>query len=282
MKKDSLGDRMKGYENISRIYLTRRMPMIIRIDGKTFHSFTKGFNRPFDYLFMNCMKDTVIKLCESIQGCKLAYVQSDEISLLITDYDALESQAWFDKNLQKVVSISASIATLEFNRSFRYRIDCGESYVREPDMSAEANSLRYERKLDMALFDSRVFVLPKEEVTNYFIWRQNDATRNAILSIGAANFSNKQLFKKSCDEIQEMLWQEMKLNFNDFPIDQKRGSCCIKETYYIETDKGNANRTRWIIDENIPIFTQNRDYIEQHVDPSIFTGWSNVVMRVKN
>jgi tRNA(His) 5'-end guanylyltransferase len=118
MKYNSLGDRMKGYENVSRIYLTRRMPLIIRIDGNAFHTFTKGFAKPFDPIFMQAMQETMQKLCEKIQGCKVGYTQSDEISLLLIDYDNLDTDAWFDKNLQKTVSISASIATMEFNGIF--------------------------------------------------------------------------------------------------------------------------------------------------------------------
>jgi len=118
MSNDSLGDRMKGYENIERRYLTRRMPAIIRVDGKAFHTFTRGFQKPFDMILMQAMWDTAKYLCENIMGCKIAYVQSDEISLLLTDYDDIRTQAWFDKNIQKMVSVSASMATLGFNKTF--------------------------------------------------------------------------------------------------------------------------------------------------------------------
>ena len=111
MKYNSLGDRMKGYENISRIYLTKRSPVIIRIDGKAFHSFTKGFLRPFDNILMETMAETAKFLAQNISGCKLAYTQSDEISLLLTDYETNETQPWFENNLQKLVSVSASMAT---------------------------------------------------------------------------------------------------------------------------------------------------------------------------
>ena len=110
MKYNSLGDRMKGYENISRIYLTKRSPVIIRIDGKAFHSFTKGFLRPFDNILMETMAETAKFLAQNISGCKLAYTQSDEISLLLTDYETNETQPWFENNLQKLVSVSASMA----------------------------------------------------------------------------------------------------------------------------------------------------------------------------
>ena len=188
--KDSLGDRMKGYENISRIYLTRRTPIIIRIDGKAFHTFTRGFARPFDDVLVKSMQDTAKYLCENIMGCKLAYTQSDEISLLLVDYEKLETQAWFDNNLQKMVSVAASMATMVFNKFFRNNID-EWGYGNLPDFEDGGTNQKvdptllkqcqtYFSRCDKAMFDARVFILPKEEVNNYFIWRQQDATRNSI------------------------------------------------------------------------------------------------------
>ncbi len=244
MTNDSLGDRMKGYENISRIYLTRRIPTIIRVDGKAFHSFTRGLKRPFDEILHQTMWETGIALCKHIEGCQLAYIQSDEISLLLTDYENIKTEAWFGKNIQKMVSISASIATLAFNREFP-RLSSGE----EP----------YAKKYNQATFDSRVFLLPKEEVNNYFIWRQQDATRNSVLSVGQANFSHKELQNTSCNQIQDKLFLEKKINFNDFETWQKRGVCIVKHDREFE----GTIRRRWEVDMDIPIFTEDRDYIER-------------------
>jgi tRNA(His) 5'-end guanylyltransferase len=241
---DDLGDRMKGYENISRIYLTKRIPIILRIDGKSFHSFTKGFKRPYDEILNETMWETSKYLCKNVEGCKLAYVQSDEISLLLTDYENITTESWFGKNMQKMVSVSASMATLAFNKEFQ-RISSGE----EP----------YSNKYNMAMFDSRVFILPKEEVCNYFIWRQQDATRNYIQSLGQSKFSHKELNGKGCNEIQEMLFSKFEINFNDFPICQRRGIAMIKE----QLEKDGVVRSRWITDLNIPVFTENRGYIER-------------------
>ena len=173
----------------------------------------------------------------------------------MTDYDTIETQGWFNYNVQKMVSVSASMATLAFNKIFRNIYD-------EIDLEDISDYVDiYQKRFNTALFDSRVFNIPKEEVCNAFIWRQQDATRNAIQMVGSAKFSHKQLQNKNCNQIQEMLFQEKGINFNDFPAYQKRGSCVIKEQY----DKEGTMRTRWIIDKEIPIFTQDRNYIDRYV-----------------
>jgi len=255
MKNDALGSRMKNYENVNRNYILNNVPVLVRIDGKSFHTFTKGFQKPFDEIMIATMQETAKYLCENIQGCKLAYTQSDEITLLMTDYDTIETQGWFNYNVQKMVSVSASMATLAFNKIFRNIYD-------EIDLEDISDYVDiYQKRFNTALFDSRVFNIPKEEVCNAFIWRQQDATRNAIQMVGSAKFSHKQLQNKNCNQIQEMLFQEKGINFNDFPAYQKRGSCVIKEQY----DKEGTMRTRWIIDKEIPIFTQDRNYIDRYV-----------------
>lgn len=118
MKRDSLGDRMKRYEYVTRTYLTNRVPVIIRLDGKAFHTFTRGFNKPYDTLLMQTMMNTMQKLCTSIQGCVFGYTQSDEITLVLVDYQTIDTDAWFGYNIQKIASVSASMATMEFNRIF--------------------------------------------------------------------------------------------------------------------------------------------------------------------
>lgn len=244
-QKDTLGDRMKEYEYVNRNYLTNRLPIAIRCDGKAFHSLTKGFNKPFDKIFMQTMVETAKYLCENITYCKVAYVQSDEISLLLNNYENIESEPWFNNNIQKIVSVSASMATLAFNKTFREL----------------ANNEVYYKKLDKALFDSRVFVLPKEEVCNYFIWRQQDATRNSINMVAQANFSHKSLQGLNCNQMQDKLWEEKQINWNDFETPCKRGTCIIRESYM----KEEVERHRWVEDRNIPIFTQDREYINKFI-----------------
>lgn len=269
MNKDSLGNRMKNYENVSRSYLTRRVPVIIRLDGKAFHTFTKGMRRPFDDTLTTTMWETAKYLCKNIQGCKIAYTQSDEISLLLTDYENIDTCAWFDNNIQKMVSISASMAALAFNKAFRSNVNQLKKSLTfrtrrqgYPTDGAWEYLYMLEKKLDSAMFDSRAFTLPKEEVVNYFIWRQQDATRNSIQMVGQANFSHKQLHGKSCDNIQEMLFQIKNINWNDISTYQKRGACIIKEQYKLD-NKQETLRSRWITDKDIPIFTQDRGYVEK-------------------
>ena len=268
-KKDSLGDRMKSYEGISRIYLTKRMPVIIRIDGKAFHSFTKGFRRPFDEILIKAMQETAKYLCKNIMGCKIAYTQSDEISLLLEDYERVETQPWFENNLQKIVSVSASMATMAFNRAFadavneRYSYYTGINADEWTGSTEEFDKLfdNYFAKIGTAMFDSRVFILPKEEGCNYFIWRQQDATRNSIQMVAQSLFSHRQLQNKNCDQLQEMMFQEHNINWNDYPTVYKRGSCVTKEQY----TENDVTRSRWVVDTNIPIFTQDRNYIDRLV-----------------
>ena len=270
MKKDSLGDRMKQYEGIPRINLMRRNPVIIRIDGKAFHTFTRNFRRPFDDILIESMQETMKYLCENIQGCKIGYCQSDEISLLLTDYENINTAAWFDYQVQKMCSIAASMATLAFNQVFWDKIrDLDHDYYEYP--TKEFNELIeiYYKALEKgAMFDARCFSIPKEEVCNYFLWRQNDCVRNSIQMVAQANFSHKQLQNKSCDELQEMLWQEKNINWNDFETVKKCGSCCTKTGKHtvIDIQTGEQKeRLIWEIDEEIPIFTQDRNYIERFV-----------------
>ena len=234
-----LGDRMKGYENVSRNYLTRRMPFIIRVDGKSFHTFTRSLVKPWDNDLVQSMLYASIGLCEELAGVKLAYWQSDEVSFLVTDYDDINTQAWFDKNIQKIVSVSASIMTAHFNKLFQEKI----------------------KGFPLAFFDSRVFILPKEEVCNYFIWRQQDATRNSIQGLAQSNFSQKQLHGLKTNQLQDKLMLEKNINWNDCLTWQKRGACVVKENFmFNETE-----RSRWIVDWEIPIFTQDRNYIERYL-----------------
>ena len=267
MDKTSLGDRMKGYENIERRYLPRRLPTIVRIDGRAFHSYTKGFERPFYRPFREAMERTALDLANEISGCKLAYTQSDEITLLLTDDDTLETQPWFGKNLQKIVSLSAAMATYFFNKNVLsviadYIIEAENKEIKIEVLAPLAKA--HEEK--MAVFDARAFCVPREEVLNVFCWREQDCTRNAIESAGQTYFSHNQLFGKSCNDIQEMLFKEKGINFNNYPTWFKRGVCAIKRPIKIQTPDGNEiERNKFILDYEIPIFNKQPEYIEDLV-----------------
>lgn len=262
MTKDSLGDRMKeNYENRAKTYLVRRVPVIIRLDGKAFHSFTKGFKKPYDVIFHNTMNATMKYLCENIQGCKCGYTQSDEITLLLTDYDTLTTDAWFGYSVQKMCSVSAATATMAFNKFLLKEIKYYEAIwccsLTPQSVQIQEAHQKYMNDLYSAvekgaIFDARCFNIPKEEVTNCFLWHQLDATRNAIQMLGQCNFSHKELQNKSCNDIQDMLMVQKEINFNDMATAFKRGVCCIK-----------SEDGKWMIDMEIPIFSQNRDYIEK-------------------
>ena len=269
---DELGKRMKEYyEQIPKTKLIRRTPVIIRIDGKAFHSFTKGFKRPFDDVLISAMQQTMKYLCENIQGCVLGYHQSDEISLVLVDYQKLTSDAWFDYEVQKICSIAASMATMAFNKIFEQNcIKYSQVVVPTTEPGREIMTAYSKAAEKGAMFDARCFNIPKEEVTNCIYWRQLDATRNSIQMVGQTNFSHKELHGKSCNQIQDMLMTKKGINWNDLPVYQKRGSCCIKEDYStvdLSTYTGSIDaitRTHWVIDKEIPIFKgENRNYIDK-------------------
>ena len=272
---DELGKRMKTfYEEIPKTKLMRRVPVAIRIDGKAFHTFTKGFQKPFDEVLIKSMQDTMKYLCENIQGCVLGYTQSDEITLILVDYKKLTSSAWFDYEIQKVCSIAASMATIAFNKYFSENINSEYCVFDDELLDGDFNpNYKNEYLIDLytthikasykgAMFDARCFNVPKEEIANLIYWRQVDATRNSIQMVGQANFSHKELQNKSCDQIQDMLMTQKGINWNDIPSYQKHGSCCIKEEYRFN----DSLRSRWIIDNDIPIFKgDNRKYIEDMI-----------------
>ncbi len=262
---DDLGLRMKSYyEQISKTKLMRRTPVFIRIDGKAFHTFTRGFAKPFDMVLMKSMQETTKYLCENIQGCVLGYTQSDEITLVLVDYAKFETSAWFDYEVQKMCSIAASMATMAFNKLFKRNVD---EYLDSDESQVYRDT--YIKAVDKgAMFDARVFNIPKEEVTNCIYWRQIDASRNSVQMVGQAYFSHKQLQNKSCSNIQDMLMEEHNINWNDFTVPQKRGTAVIKVTKELATEESGQPqlRSEWIIDENIPIFKgDGREYIERLV-----------------
>lgn len=233
MDKSSIGDRMKTYEGISSDKLMAKVPVIARLDGKAFHTFTKGLDRPYDKGYNAAMQYAAWEVCKYADGVKLAYTQSDEVSLLFVDYENYLTQPYMGYKVQKLCSILASRMSVDFNRYFK---------------------AQYPKSGKMGIFDCRVFNLPIHEVANYFIWRQQDCTRNSISSLGQAHFSHKELHKKSTNQVQDMLMLQKKINWNDCSIQQKRGTCVVRR------------EGSWVVDPEIPIFTQNKHYIDEHVN----------------
>lgn len=270
---DSLGDRMKDfYEDRTRTKLARRTNTIIRIDGKAFHTYTKGLKRPFDAGLIEDMNKTTEYLCQNIQGAKFGYVQSDEISILITDYDDITTHAWFDGNLQKMASIAASLATAKFNQ-LRMARSCWDG--NDVEGYLDADDLQ---SFKLAMFDARVFQIPyQEEVLNYFIWRQQDATRNSISSVAQSLYSHKELNGKKTNEMQEMIFQKG-INWNDYTPREKRGALIRKvEKKFVRKDPSAKEtgetviipessiytRNVWESDPETPIFSQNKQYLRE-------------------
>ena len=251
MNRCSLGDRMKEYEAVPKNFLTRRTPVIMRLDGKAFHSFTRGFNKPFDSILMRTMQMTMLKLCKEIQGAVIGYTQSDEITIVLQDYKNIDTDAWFGYNVQKMTSIGSSYCTFFFTDSLRRIAD--ESY--ENDLITVDKMLLIEQRLAIgAFFDCRVFNVPKEEVNNCLIWRQQDAERNSVNSLGQQYFSQKELKGVKVKALQDKLFTEKGVNWNDLPTTEKRGSCAIKD-----------ENGKWFIDKEIPIFTRDTEYVNSRI-----------------
>jgi len=239
--KTALGARMKEfYEKRTRTVLTRRQPVIIRLDGKAFHTYTKGLDKPFDEGLIQDMAETTKFLCKNIQGCKAGYTQSDEISLLLTDFDRLGTDAWFDYQVQKMTSVAASMATAKFNQ-LRLVRSCETNITTvgdDPDRLIDAEGFMWNEEIldePLAFFDARVFSIPEdEEVVNYFIWRQRDAEKNSVSMLAQSLFShgtpNSELHKKNGTDMMEMCWAKGH-NWNDLHYSKKRGSFIVKNTY---------------------------------------------------
>ena len=194
---ESIGDRMKRYEKVYQYSLTPRSCLFVRVDGKAFHSFTRGLERPFSQVLMDCMVNSAIETAKEMQGFKLAYIQSDECTFMLTDFYTLQTQGWFGYELSKIISISASLFTANFNRFMR----------------AE----------QLAFFDSRAFIVPTEEAPNVFIWRQRDWERNSIQMLAQAHYSSKQLHGKGSSAMHEMLYQKG-VNWAELPDQWKNGT----------------------------------------------------------
>ena len=295
MDKKKKKKRMKDYEMRDRYFLQKRIPVAIRVDMRAGHTFTRGFKRPFDDIFMKSMQETAKYMCENMGNAKFAYVQSDEITIILVDYDTLETDCWFNYRTDKLCSISASMATMAFNRFFAQEVDkwgvetfgweWHEGGTNDPEVANSPEwklSEIYSKAIKKgALFDARCFDIPKEEVTNLIYWRQLDATRNSIQMVGQAYFSHDELQDKTCNMIQDILMTKYGINWNDFTIPCKRGTACIrvgkKVTEKIKREPQPFGEDRvtttiikekpiWVIDKNMPILKgENRQYVDKYI-----------------
>lgn len=194
---------MKRYENVSKGFLTPKMPVIIRVDGKAFHTFTKRYNKPFSKSLMTAMDNAALCVMKEIQGCVACYVQSDEATFLLTDWENHETQGWFDYNLQKITSLSAAYMSVYFNTQLI-------------------------QSLDFAVFDSRAFNVPREDVVNCFLWRMKDWHRNSVQMYARSFFSHKELHRKTLEDIHEMLHKRGKNWAIDLTDREKNGTLFVK------------------------------------------------------
>lgn len=276
--KNELTKRMKEqYELRCRHFFPRRTYVLVRIDGRSFHTWTRGLNKPYDCELMGCMDAAAIELCKNVAGVRFAFVQSDEISLLVTDFEDVSSQAWFDNCQNKIESITASIATMAFNLKV-----------------AEFN--RGETKLGLtkkpnAMFDSRAWTIPDYiEVENYFVDRQKDAERNSVTLLASNYASHKQLHAKSTSERHEIIhaagdnWAKHPVRFKHGGVVRRMVSVDLMKVQPGLLDRLAASgkkmsssnaakllmtdpvaRTHWVVDEATPIFTAERDYLRRMI-----------------
>lgn len=247
MTTKSLHDRMKTYEEATRTRLVPRMPAIIRVDGRAFHTFTRRFISPYDPGFHACMADAAQALCEEVHGARFAFLQSDEISVLVADYRTFSTQPYFGGQVQKITSIAAAVVSTAFSRALLQRGLLNVDGERWPH------------------FDARVFNLPRAEVCNYFISRQQDATRNSIQSAGQAVFSHRRLMGLSMSEVQDLLMLEHGINWSRYSAAQKRGVAIVKVK---APPVGEEEGPRWVwsLDDEIPVFTKDRAYVDRWID----------------
>lgn len=296
MKHDDLGTRMKEYEQRNRSYLQRRMYTVIRCDGKAFHTYTRGCKKPFDEGLVEDMQLTMKYLCENIQGCKLGYTQSDEISLVLTDFDTLQTDAWFDGQVQKICSIASSLATARFNQLRATRFwDVGA--MADMEDWNENSKYKFGKNIrgafkdgvnvydyqiclgdvvnytpqnpdSLAFFDARCFTLPSfTETMNYLRWRQKDAVKNSISMVAQSLYSHKELHKKNSSDKQEMIFQKGQ-NWNDYPAEQKRGSVAVRRPFTAIADDGDTySRNRWEIETPDLLKDTAVEYLESIFPP---------------
>lgn len=199
----SLGDRIKRYEAVTSQRALPRVPLMIRVDGRAFHTFTRGMERPYDQHLIDSMVNAAYDVASEMQGFKAAYIQSDEVTFCLTDYDTITSQGWFDYKLPKVISASASLMTAYFNKHINTD--------------------------KLATFDSRAFSVPAHDVPNAFLWRVKDWARNSLQMFSRAHFSHKELHGKNTKDMHDMLHGIGKNWTTDVALQHRNGTFLISD-----------------------------------------------------
>lgn len=252
----SLEQIMRYYESIQSQCLMSSLPVIIRVDGKCFSKFTKNFQKPFDPAMAHAMIATATALAQQIPGTKIAYTQSDEVSLVLMLTD--DQEPYHSYRIEKLCSTAASIATLAFNRALGW-------YASEIVFTEE--TARYQQAYDAAytkgaLFDARAFSIPDDDVLNYLIWRQNDCTRNSINAAARTVATPSKLTGLSTNDMQELLFQN-KINWNDYPDQFKRGTFITKQKRILWSEylKDLIERNVWLPVECPPILSKNPELV---------------------
>lgn len=261
MKATNFGTRMKEYEALADVRLMCRLPTIIRLDGKGFSRLTKRLKleKPFDPWFLSTMAETMVSVASQIQGCVLGYTQSDEISLVLINNQSLEAEPYFGNRIQKITSITASMATARFNRLLISQLDSKDKDVE-------------------AYFDSRVFTVPSPvEAMNELIWRQQDCVRNSILSaayyeigkVKGRKTAQKMMFGLKTPQLQELLFKELQINWGTYYSQElKNGTVTFRKPIELETLNGKIMRNKWVIQAAPSFQSENgRNWLLSLIDP---------------
>ena len=248
MKFKGLEDRMLYYRGLSDYRLIPNSYVLLMLDGRSFSSFVKNyFDKPFDDKFINMMNETAKYLCEKIQGCKFAYVQSDEISLVITDFDTPNSDSFFGYRLEKILSISASMASAKFNQlmtleALRRAVDGLDEYgcINTEEVIANVKLLE---------FDCKAWNVPSyNDVFAWNLFRQNDCLKNSKQQAAQAWLPHKQLVNKTADEQIALLKEKQGIDWNDFDDGKKYGRFIYKETVTMNSEQyGTFERDKFVI-----------------------------------
>lgn len=248
--KDDLGSRLKKYEKINRQYVLPQIPVFVRIDGKAFHTFTQGFDKPFDKTLSDMFKLSALRTMQEIQQCVFGYSQSDEFTILLNGWDSSKSEMWFGGNIQKIASVTASIFSVMFERSLIQKSVLGQVSVDKMNNT-----------LMPAYFDARVFQVPIHEVENVFLWRQFDAKRNSIQALGRSEYSHEEIAGLKTFQIVDVLKKEKGIDWEELPNIQKWGFTIRQSISY----KISIERMEWRVDDNIPYFLDDREYFTKNI-----------------